>query len=85
MNVVRNCVELLPEAVIHDNLDGLGHNEDKPEKKPEAEPHKLPKEDPGIDPVTEPKPEKEDDDDDPWEEPEIGDDPDDIKTKITVM
>lgn len=84
MNVDRNNVGFLPEAIIQENVEGLGHNEDKPEKKPEAEPHKLPKEDPGIDPATEPKPEKEDDDD-PLEEPEIGDDPDDIKTKITVM
>lgn len=87
MNVDRNSVGLLPETVIPQNIDGLLHNEDKPQEKPEAEPHKLPKEDPGIDPVTEPKPKKEDDDDDadPWEEPEVGDNPDDIKTKTTVM
>ena len=40
MNVDRNNVGFLPEAIIQENVEGLGHNEDKPEKKPEAEPHK---------------------------------------------
>ncbi len=68
---------------------------DEPSKKPEVEPEKLPDENPGI--ITEPKPHKKEDDDndddddddddnfEPFSEPEIGDDPDRIKTKTTVM
>ena len=62
-----------------------------PKKKPEVEPEKLPKEDPGIQPNTTPKKDddddSEDDDDDyvPYEEPEIGDDPDEITRKTTIM
>lgn len=65
---------------------------EEPLKKPEVEPDKTPDENPGI--ITEPKPEKEeeeddDDDDDDYEpsfpEPEIGDDPDEIKTRTTIM
>ena len=55
-------------------------NED-PKKRPEVEPERLPKEDPG-----EPK-KKPDDDDDytPYEEPEIGDDPEHERIKLPIM
>jgi hypothetical protein len=62
-----------------------------PKKKPEVEPEKLPKEDPGVQPNTTPKKDDDDDsnddDDDyvPYEEPEIGDDPDEITRKTTIM
>ncbi len=60
-----------------------------PKKKPEVEPEKLPGEDPGVQPDTKPRKEDDDDDDDddyePYEEPEIGDDPDEIKKRTTIM
>lgn len=70
---------------------------DEPNKKPEVEPEKLPDENPGI--ITEPKPKRREDDDtdnddnddddndefEPFSDPEIGDDPDEIKTKTTIM
>jgi len=56
-----------------------------PKEKPEVEPDVLPEEDPGIQPNIKPKKEDDDDDDNPWEEPEVGDDPDEIRKKTTVM
>ena len=56
-----------------------------PIPKPEVEPGNLPEEEPGQ---SEPERRKEDDDDDdytPYEEPEIGDDPDEIKTGTIIM
>ena len=69
---------------------------DPPTKKPEVEPEKLPEENPGLVPETKPNRDNDegaddddDDDDDeendPFTETEIGDDPDDIKTKTTIM
>ncbi len=64
-------------------LTGTKENPGKPDENPEAEPEKLPKENPGISPE---EPDEDDDDEnDPWEEPEIGDDPDEVKTKTTIM
>ena len=58
-----------------------------PREKPEIEPDNLPEEEPGFHPGT--KPEKDDDedddDDDPFTETEIGDDPDEITKKTTIM
>ncbi len=58
-----------------------------PKEKPEIEPEHLPKEDPGIQPPTEPQKEDDDDDDDddPFTETEIGDDPNEITKKTTIM
>lgn len=59
--------------------------EPRPAKKPEVEPGNLPDEEPGR---QEPERKKEDDDDDdyePYQEPEIGDDPDEIKTGTIIM
>ena len=60
-----------------------------PQEKPEVEPEKLPGEDPGIQPGKHPGKEDDDDDDDddddPFKENEIGDDPNEIKKKTTVM
>jgi hypothetical protein len=53
--------------------------------KPEVEPDKLPGEDPGTQPAPERKKEDDDDDDEPYTEPEIGDDPDEIKKRTTIM
>ncbi len=59
-----------------------------PKEKPEVEPDELPDEEPGIQPGKR-KPGKHDDDDDDYDDPytetEIGDDPDEIKKKTTVM
>ena len=54
-----------------------------PQKKPEVEPEVLPKENPGEDPQT--APDDDDEEDDPFSEREIGDDPDEIQKKTTVM
>lgn len=58
-----------------------------PKEKPEVEPEQLPDEDPGIQPGKKPGKEddEDDDDDDPFTETEIGDDPDEIRKKTTVM
>lgn len=55
-------------------------NPGKPEETPEVEPEKLPKENPGISPD-----QPDEDENEPWDEPEVGDDPDEIKTKTTIM
>lgn len=58
----------------------------QPDEKPEVEPNALPAEDPGIQPGTHPgKQDDDDDDDDPFTETEIGDDPDEISKKTTIM
>lgn len=57
---------------------------DDPKEKPEIEPEKMPEEEPGIQPGKHPG-KKDDDDDNPFKEPEIGDDPEKIKTKVPVM
>lgn len=58
----------------------------KPNDKPEVEPDALPQEEPGIQPGTKPgKQDDDDDDDDPFTEGEIGDDPDEIGKKTTIM
>lgn len=58
----------------------------EPDTKPEVEPEKMPKEDPGIQPGTQPgKSDDDDDDDNPFTETEIGDDPDEIQKKTTIM
>lgn len=56
-----------------------------PGTKPEIEPEALPGEDPGIQPGTRPGEHDDDDDDDPFTETEIGDDPDEIGKKTTIM
>ena len=57
-----------------------------PKEKPEVEPDVLPEEEPGIQPgKRKPGKEDDDDDDDPYTETEIGDDPDEIRKKTTVM
>jgi hypothetical protein len=69
---------------------------DVPEKKPEVDPEKMPDENPGLVPETKPNRDNDegaddddddddDDENDPFTETEIGDDPDDIKTKTTIM
>lgn len=58
--------------------------ESDPKEKPEVEPDALPEENPGIQPGTRPG-EHDDDDDDPYTETEIGDDPDEIGKKTTIM
>lgn len=60
--------------------------EKDPQQKPEVEPDALPEENPGIQPGTQPgKHDDDDDDDDPFTETEIGDDPDEIGKKTTIM
>ena len=60
--------------------------EPDPKEKPEVEPDALPEENPGIQPGTHPgKHDDDDDDDDPYTETEIGDDPDEIGKKTTIM
>ena len=58
-----------------------------PDEKPEVEPDVLPSEEPGIIPQEKPGKEDDDDDDDddPFSEREIGDDPDEIGKKTTIM
>ena len=57
-----------------------------PGQKPEVEPDALPQEEPGIQPGTKPgKQDDDDDDDNPFTETEIGDDPDEISKKTTIM
>jgi len=57
-----------------------------PDGKPEVEPDALPSEEPGIVPQEKPsKEDDDDDDDDPFTETEIGDDPDEIQKKTTIM
>jgi hypothetical protein len=58
-----------------------------PDEKPEVEPDALPSEEPGIIPQEKPGKEDDDDDDDddPFTETEIGDDPDEIEKKTTIM
>ncbi len=58
-----------------------------PDEKPEVEPDVLPSEEPGIIPQEKPGKEDDDDDDDddPFTETEIGDDPDEIQKKTTIM
>ncbi len=57
-----------------------------PDEKPEVEPDVLPSEEPGIIPQEKPgKEDDDDDDDDPFTETEIGDDPDEIQKKTTIM
>ncbi len=57
-----------------------------PDEKPEVEPDVLPLEEPGILPQEKPgKEDDDDDDDDPFTETEIGDDPDEIQKKTTIM
>lgn len=80
------------------SLSQAGPAENNPDRKnnPEVEPERLPKEDPGIQPNTTPKKEgdddndNDDDDDDdddyePYTEPEVGDDPDEIRKRTTIM
>ena len=55
-----------------------------PKEKPEIEPDNLPVEEPGLHPLTKPD-DDDDDDDDPYTETEIGDDPDEISKKTTIM
>ncbi len=61
----------------------------RPNEKPEIEPDHLPDEQPGIQPDTRPEEEREDDDDEDDDEPytdiEIGDDPDEIRKRTTIM
>ena len=60
-----------------------GHN---PIPKPEIEPEKTPEEEPGQpDPERRKKEDDDDDDYEPYEEPEIGDDPDEIKKGTIIM
>ena len=61
--------------------------ETNPKTKPEVEPDALPEENPGIQPGTQPgkHDDDDDDDDDPFTETEIGDDPDEIGKKTTIM
>ena len=58
-----------------------------PNEKPEVEPDALPSEEPGITPQEKPGKEDDDDDDedDPFTDNEIGDDPDEIAKKTTIM
>lgn len=56
-----------------------------PKEKPEIEPDNLPVEEPGVHPLTKPDEDDDDDDDDPFTETEIGDDPDEITKKTTIM
>ncbi len=58
-----------------------------PGTKPEFEPDPSPDEEPGIQPGTKPgkHDDDDDDDDDPFTETEIGDDPDEIGKKTTIM
>jgi hypothetical protein len=72
--------------IDQDPIREPGHN---PHEKPEVEPDKLPPEEPGIQPQTDPGKEgdddDDDDDDDPYTDTEIGDDPDEIKKRTTIM
>ncbi len=71
------------------NFTGVDEPDENPvpePTKPEIEPEKLPDEDPGVRPITRPgKDDDDDDDDDPFTETEIGDDPDEISKKTTIM
>ena len=57
----------------------------KPNEKPEVEPDALPEEEPGLPHKPGKEDDDDDDDDDPYTETEIGDDPDEIKKKTTIM
>jgi hypothetical protein len=82
------AVEIYTHATLTgfegDDISDPGKENDDPKKRPEVEPERLPKEDPG-----EPKKKPgEDDDDDgytPYEEPEIGDDPEQERIKLPIM
>lgn len=78
------------QVIIENELasDDLHLLSEDPKHKPELEPDALPSEEPGIQPSTVPKKEEEDDEDDnddPFEEGEIGDDPEEIRKKTTIM
>lgn len=92
-NEMKNSDNSIFENIInlfHDQTDPeIEPNETpgtKPKEKPEIEPEVLPEEEPGIQPGTKPgKQDDDDDDDDPFTETEIGDDPDEIGKKTTIM
>jgi hypothetical protein len=76
-----------PASIVSAPIETPGTN---PKEKPEVEPDELPEEEPGIQPGKRKPGKKEDDDDDdddddPYTETEIGDDPDTIKKKTTIM
>ena len=90
MNITNNQSNPLDveafEVLDKDPIKEPGH---KPNEKPEVEPDNLPKEEPGIQPDTDPDSDDDDDDDDdntnPFPETEIGDDPDEIAKRTTIM
>jgi len=81
--------ELIIDAQHAISGDEIKNGDPEPKKNPEVEPEKLPEEDPGVDPNTKPGKGDDDDDDDdddnPYPDPEIGDDPERIRTRTTVM
>jgi hypothetical protein len=78
-------LEALSKTATMPNEEPIREPSRKPNERPEVEPDKLPDEEPGIQPDTNPGKEDDDDDYEPYEEPEIGDNPDDIKTRTTIM
>ncbi len=86
MTPVNNDQIQLLEVLIEQEPNPEAEPGKTPNEKPEVEPDALPSEEPGILPETNPgKEDDDDDDDDPFTETEIGDDPDEIQKKTTIM
>ncbi len=86
MTRINNDQIQLSEVLIEQQPNPETEPIKPPKKNPEVEPDALPEEEPGVLPNTNPgKEDDDDDDDDPFTETEIGDDPDEIQKKTTIM